>query len=196
MLRITPEIEEKRSKKVILWSGLYLLGSFISLQRISISGTDFTEFHPIDVLVYFSVAVSIPNCFFLWEWVKSLIITSRSIQPEGFGYRDGWAFWGWITPVFSWWVPKRLIDNTSLIFAIYTGRDRLISTTKWWAIFVSSSIIGILGFNIGSQQNAFGTIASIISTVLLALAFPLWKKVVEETSLAHQAALVKLSLTD
>lgn len=190
MLFHSAEFEAKRSKRVILWSGIYLAASWFNA-LFTTNPTDPEKIRTSDLLGLISTPFMIAASIIVWLWVRSLIITSRVIQPEGFGYRQGWAFWGWVAPVFSWWVPKRLIDNTYLIFSEFSNRAQNQSTKRWWTFFVLQSVIQTFGF-VGGSSSIYRGI-SIASAILLTLAYKPWIRVVEETSLAHQAALKKLA---
>lgn len=146
------------------------------------------------VLLYLiTIPVGIASLLFVSQWTKSLMETSRLIQPEGFGYRQGWSFWAWVTPVMSFWVPKRLVDNTYLIFRDYVGVEKTLNVSKWWGYFVASSIVGLIS-SPSEGAFAFNYFFALISTVLLTLAFPLWKEVVTEVTAAQVEALEKLEL--
>ena len=145
------------------------------------------------LLYLFILPVGITSLVYVSQWTKSLMETSRIIQPEGFGYRQGWSFWAWVTPVMSFWVPKRLVDNTYFIFRDYIGAEKTLNMSKWWGYFVANALVGLISFP-GEGNFSFNIFFSLISTILLTVAYPLWITVVKDVTAAQVEALEKLEL--
>jgi hypothetical protein len=145
------------------------------------------------LLYLFIIPVGIASLVYVSQWTKSLMETSRLIQPEGFGYRQGWSFWAWVTPIMSFWVPKRLVDNTYFIFRDYIGAERTLNTGKWWGYFVANALVGLIQ-SPGEGASSLNFFFSFISTIFLTLAYPLWNTVVTEVTAAQVEALEKLEL--
>lgn len=181
-----------RAKTLQMLSGLYLASGWLGLVGDFLTQDGSASF--IAILFYlFTIPVGIASLIFVSQWVKSLMETSRLIQPEGFGYRQGWAFWAWVTPVMSFWVPKRLVDNTYFIFRDYIGGEKTLNTSKWWGYFIANSLVGLISVR-SDGSFLFNAFFSIISNVFLTMAYPLWKAVITDVTAAQVEALEKLEL--
>jgi hypothetical protein len=181
-----------RAKTLQTLSTVFLLSNWLGLTADFLTQDGNSSFIAI-VFYIVAIPVGVTSLIYVSQWTKSLMETSRQIQPEGFGYRQGWSFWAWVTPVMSFWVPKRLVDNTYLIFRTYVGAERTLNTSKWWTYFVANALVGLIAFP-GEGAFAINFFFALISTLFLTAAYPLWKQVVTEVTAAQVEALEKLEL--
>ncbi len=193
---------DKRAHRLINFSLLYLLSTWIAAIVVFFDvnkgkiGEDLASTE-ITWVVLVQVALSpffIAIIVFGTLWLRGLILTSRSIQPEGFGYRQGWAFWGWVTPLAQWWIPKRLIDNTTAIFDEFVGNKVLRNTTRWWTLWVLSSVISLIAGPMEYFSQDLVNIFGVVSVAVMTLSFPLWRNVIEESTAAQREAITKLEV--
>jgi hypothetical protein len=183
----------KRGKTLILWSALYLGASWLSTMASFINpGAD--RFMITDLLTILILPSVICAFIFCFLWVRSLIITARYIQPVGIGYRQGWAFWSWLTPIASYWIPRRLITRPFECFAWFTGKSNSLQTNLWWGFFLGSQIVSYFSIRAALTPTGLYLVAvlDLVSTVLLTIAFPQWKKIVETVTAAQGAAVERI----
>ena len=101
-----------------------------------------TESRRIDGLVLAATVVASSVLWLRWFWAAYGVVVAL-------GRNRHWRFWavlGWLLPVFSWFVPKRLANDMWWV----TGRSplpRLLQT--WWAaniaLFFSGVLVEVLG---------------------------------------------------
>lgn len=191
---------DKNARRLVNFSLLYLLAtwvvaitSFFDVPRGKFGeAVNSTEITWVTMVQTAAFPIGIALLVFGTIWVKGLIVTSRFIQPEGFGYRQGWSFWGWVTPIAQLWIPKRLIDYTTAIFDEFVGVTAERKTRNWWTLWIlvfGCNFLGSLsGFISEDLTNLFGVLGAAVMT----LAFPLWRTVVENTTASQQEAIKKL----
>jgi hypothetical protein len=181
-----------RAKTLQTLSTVFLLSNWLGLAADFLTQDGNSSFVAI-IFYIVAIPVGVTSLIYVSQWTKSLMETSRQIQPEGFGYRQGWSFWAWVTPVMSFWVPKRLVDNTYFIFRTYVGAERTLNTSKWWTYFVANALVGLIAFP-GEGSFAINFFFALVSTLFLTAAYPLWNQVVTEVTAAQVEALEKLEL--
>ena len=181
----------KRSKTLILWSALYLGACWISTAA-SFLNPDAAEFKATDLLSLFLIPTTICALIYTFRWVRSLIVTARFIQPAGIGYRQGWAFWSWLTPFACFWIPRRLITRPFECFAWFTGRSNFLSTNMWWGNWIASLVISNFSFRAVFNAPEAVPGLDLLSTIFLTIAFPQWKKIVETVTSAQSDAMQKI----
>ena len=185
-------VDAKRSEKVILWSRIYLLG--VLFQFFALAVTDGTDGTAIPNAVFgITTVLAIFGLIFLWQWTDSLYITARAIQPEGFGYRKGWTFWGWVIPIANLWIPKRIIDNTYKIMTGSIGEPQSLKSRTWWALWIGASAISIFGFNGQAEITSMQRSAALISALLLTWAYSHWITIVKTVTKAQLDAVAKVN---
>ena len=191
MSNVYVEPNVKRSKALILWSALYLGALWIGVPA-SFINPGATNFMITDLLIVLSLPPMICAFIFCVLWVRSLVITARYIQPNGIGYRQGWAFWSWLTPIVSLWIPRRLITRPFDCFAWSIGSSNSLQTNLWWGFFVGSQVVGNISITAALTLPELVPVLDLISTILLTIAFPQWKKIVETVSAAQEAAVGRI----
>jgi hypothetical protein len=189
-MHVEPNI--KRGKTLILWSALYLGASWLSVIA-GLINPGMPVLMITDILTIFIIPAGICVLIFLSLWVRSLIITARYIQPAGIGYRQGWAFWSWFTPIACFWIPRRLITRPFDCFAWFTGRSNFLPTNLWWGLFVASQAVGYFSIRVSINFPEVANIFDIISAIILTIAFPQWKKIVEAVTAAQGAAVERIT---
>jgi hypothetical protein len=193
MMSTYVEPNVKRSKNVILWSALYLGASWLS-SIASFINMDANKFMITDLLTILIIPTLIGAFVFNFQWVRSLMITARHIHPTGIGYRQGWAFWSWVTPIAFFWIPRRLITRSFDCFASFIGRPNSLQTNVWWGFFLGSIVVGNFSVRAAFTMPELVAVLDLISTILLTIAFPQWRRVVE-TVTATQALAVEQSMS-
>ena len=182
---------EKRAKNVITWSGIYLVTSWLSVVGELLNPDSSTT--KISDLLYLPVVPALIIAFVItWRWLRSLMITAYSIDSTAIGYRQGWAFWGWITPIASWWIPRRLLDGSHAVFTSYAGLENTLRLGSWWGLFVASSIIDNLSFRASFSGNNSVVVLNIVSEILMTIAFPKWKVIVQTVSNSQHRAIARM----
>jgi hypothetical protein len=183
---------EKRGKSVITWSAIYLATSWLGIVSLLLNPN--SDALKISDLLVIPLFVAMPTAFILtWRWLRSLIISAKLIDPSAIGYRKGWAFWGWVTPIASWWIPRRLLDRSHGLFTTYSGVENTLRLGVWWGLFVAAGIIDYLSLRASLAGNADGVVVylDIVSAILLTIAFPKWKRVVQTVSDSQRKAISK-----
>jgi hypothetical protein len=183
-------MNEKRSKSVITWSAIYLATTWLSIIANILNPNP--DVFKVTDLLYILVAPAIIVAFVLsWRWLRSIVISAKLIDSTAIGYRQGWAFWGWVTPIASFWIPRRLVEGSQRVFSAYLGEEYTLRLNAWWALFVANSIIGNLTFR-AFMSGAEGLVyVDIVNAILLTIAFPKWKLIVETVSNSQQNAISK-----
>jgi hypothetical protein len=181
----------KRSKNLITWGGIYLASSWL----VVVSGfmnSDPDKFVIADLLIIVFIPVLIITFVVNFRWVRSLMITARQIQPEGIGYRQGWAFWSWVTPFAAFFIPRRLIMRSFDCFAGFTGRSNILATNLWWGFFIASGVMDNLSFRAGLSAPEAVPYFDLLSAIFLTIAFPQWKVIIETVTSAQTASVEQL----
>ena len=191
MLNMYVEPNIKRGKTLILWSALYLGASWLSVIA-GLINPGMPELMITDILTIFLIPAGLCALIFVSLWVRSLVITARYIQPAGIGYRQGWAFWSWVTPIASLWIPRRLIMRSFECFAWFTGRSNFLPTNLWWGLFVATQVADTFSFRASLSFPEVAIIFDFISAIILTIAFPQWKKIVETVTAAQGAAVERI----
>jgi len=180
-----------RSKTLMLWSALYLGACWLG----SIAGfinPDATSFMITDLLLFLVIPSALCAFIFSVLWVRSLILTAKYIQPNGIGYRQGWAFWSWLTPVAGLWIPRRLITRPFECFVWFIGGPNSLRTNLWWGFFLGSQVISYVSISAALAMPELVEVLDLISTIFLTIAFPQWKKIVETVNAAQAAAVERI----
>ena len=183
----------RRSNNLVLWSALYLGACWLS-SIASYINMDANRFMITDLLIVLIIPSMIGAFIFNFQWVRSLMITARHIYPAGIGYRQGWAFWSWLTPIALFWIPRRLITRSFDCFASFTGKPNSLQTNVWWGFFLGSTVIGNFSVQAAFTMPELVAGLDLISTILLTIAFPQWRKVVETVTAAQALALERIMI--
>ena len=182
---------ENRAKKVITWSAIYLVTSWLSVLA-EILNPNSDDLKITDLLYFFAVPAIITSIVFTWHWLRSVVISAQSIDPVGIGYRQGWAFWGWVTPLAAWWIPRRLVDRSQTVFTTYLGEVNSLQLGVWWGCWVASGIVDTQSLRASIAESEGAVYLSILSAILLTIAFPKWKLIVETVSKNQSNVLAKV----
>lgn len=191
MSYIYVEPNVKRSKNLIIWSGLYLASAWLIVVTGFIN-SDPNRFVITDLFAIVAFAVFLTTFIINFLWVRSLIITARQIQPAGIGYRQGWAFWSWVTPIASFWIPRRLITRPFECFAWFTGRSNILATNLWWGFFLASAIMDNFSFRAGISMPEIVPYFDLLSAIFLTVAYPQWKTIIETVTSAQAASVERM----
>jgi hypothetical protein len=180
----------KRSKNVITWSAIFLVTTWLSITA-DILNPDADIFKITDLL-YFPVVPALIAAFVLtWRWLRSIVISAKLIDSSAIGYRQGWAFWGWVTPFASFWIPRRLVEGSQRVFTTYLGEEYTLRLSAWWGLFIANSIIANLSFR-AYIAGAEGLVyVDIVNAIILTIAFPKWKLIVETVTNTQQNVISK-----
>jgi hypothetical protein len=188
-LYVEPNV--KRSKNLITWSGIYLATCWLIVVTGFIN-SDPNVFVITDLFVILAIPVFITTFIINFLWVRSLIISARQIQPAGIGYRQGWAFWSWVTPIASFWIPRRLITRPFECFAWFTGRSNILVTNMWWGFFVASLVMDNFSFRAGINFPEAVPFFDLLGAIFLTIAFPQWKTIIETVTSAQAASMERM----
>jgi hypothetical protein len=181
---------QKRGKSVITWSAIYLIASWLSITADLLNPNSDTL--KISDLLYLPIIPAIIVTFFLtWRWLRSVVISAKLIDSDAIGYRQGWAFWGWVTPIALFWIPRRLVERSQQVFTSYLGQEYTLKLTAWWGLFIANTIISNLSLR-AYLSGAEGLVyVDIVNAIILTIAFPKWKLIVETVSNTQQNVISK-----
>jgi hypothetical protein len=181
---------EKRGKSVITWSAIFLVTTWLSIMA-DILNPNADTFKITDLLYFPEVPALITTYILTWRWLRSVVISAKLIDSDAIGYRQGWAFWGWVTPIAFLWIPRRLVERSQQVFTSYLGQEYTLKLTAWWGLFVATIIIDNFSFR-ASFTGAEGLVyVDIVSAILFTIAFPKWKLIVETVSNTQQNVISK-----
>jgi hypothetical protein len=181
---------EKRGKSVITWSAIFLVTTWLSIMADILNPN--ADIFKITDLLYFPVVPALITTYILtWRWLRSVVISAKLIDPVEIGYRQGWAFWGWVTPIAFLWIPRRLVERSQKVFTSYLGEEYTLRLGGWWGLFVATIIIDNLSFR-AYIAGAEGLVyVDIVSAIILTIAFPKWKLIVETVTNTQQNVISK-----
>ena len=138
----------------------------------------------------FYLVMAVTAGLIAWRWLRTAYIAAARIQPGGIGYRQGWTFWGWLTPVVSLWFPKKIIEACFGIFLQFSKKQGGMDTGFWWGTWIGANIVSWVSFRLSAVgEEGVATVFDVISSVLLTLSLPGWLKVVEQLSKAHDECI-------
>ena len=117
---------------------------------------------------------------FVW-WFYAAYSNVRALRRPR--YERGWAIWGWVVPVMSFFRPKQLLNDLWMAGdarydATHTPTRISKLLTLWWLVWVLANVLAGAGFMLASPatpQDALGTLrtdaqASLATRSTLALA--------------------------
>lgn len=185
-------VDEKRSEKVILWSRIYLIAVLFQFIALALTTRSDSTTIP-NIFSGITSILTIVGLIFLWQWTDSLYITARAIQPEGFGYRKGWTFWGWVIPIANLWIPKRIIDNSYRVIATSLGDTAPLKSRTWWILWIGASITSLFGFNGQAEVTSLNRSATLATVLLLTWAYSHWITIVKTVTKAQLDAVAKVN---
>ena len=166
-------------------SSFYL--SFVPEKQITFLGLILGMFS----FVFYCVAISLA-LFFTWRWMRNIYIAAEKLQLGFIGYRQGWAFWGWLAPIVSLWIPRRILDSCYEIFTKSLKKETTLDTRFWWNTFIFSGIAGWISFRLSlSGEDPYSALFDLVCTILLTLSLPSWLKVVESLSDIYEESLAQ-----
>jgi hypothetical protein len=181
---------EKRGKSVITWSAIFLVTIWLGILG-EILNPNSETLKITDLLYLLYVPAVITTYILTWRWLRSIVISAKLIDSDEIGYRQGWAFWGWVTPIAFFWIPRRLVERSQRVFTSYLGEEYTLRLGGWWGLFIATTIIDNLSFR-ASLTGAEGLVyVNIISAILFTIAFPKWKLIVETVSNTQQNVISK-----
>ena len=181
---------EKRGKSVITWSAVYLIAAWLSITADLLNPDSNTLM--ISDLLYLPIFPALIGAFFLtWRWLRSLVLSAKVIDPVAIGYRHGWAFWGWFTPIVWFWIPRRLLDRSQGVFTSYSRVENSLRLGPWWGLFIASSLVDYISFRAFAAGAENLVYLDIVGAILLTIAYPKWKLIVETLSNSQQNAITK-----
>ena len=181
---------EKRGKSVITWSAIFLVTTWLSIMADILNPN--ADIFKITDLLYFPVVPALITTYILtWRWLRSVVISAKLIDSVAIGYRQGWAFWGWVTPIAFLWIPRRLVERSHKVFTSYLGEEYTLRLGGWWGLFIANLIISEVSFR-AYIAGAEGLVyVDIVSAILLTIAFPKWKLIVETVSNTQRNVISK-----
>ena len=181
---------EKRGKSVITCSAIFLVTTWLSIMADILNPN--ADIFKITDLLYFPVVPALITTYILtWRWLRSVVISAKLIDSVAIGYRQGWAFWGWVTPIALFWIPRRLVERSQQVFTSYLGQEYTLKLSAWWGLFIANLIISELSFR-AYIAGAEGLVyVDIVSAILLTIAFPKWKLIVETVSNTQRNVISK-----
>ena len=132
-------------------------------------------------------------------WLYRAQANARALAPQGVRRAQAWAWFGWITPIASWFVPKQIVDDAWRITAPPEARpssaSRVRSTGLWWGLWVA------FGFLSGATGRFWFSVSANDPTGCLCRPYtghrgisPGWDLVVAVLAVAAYATWVPIAL--
>ena len=127
--------------------------------------------------------------FSVWSYIattrflKFAYDRETQVNPNAVRLKSIWIYLGWITPIVSFWFPKRIVDDLVDAKSKRAGEANPIgkNSMTWWTTWVSHDLINALGF----AGVALGTTTRIEPTYQLAAAamltasYLVWTKILK-----------------
>jgi amino acid permease len=172
------------SERLRIFSLLYL----ISVWLFAFAGLLNTSniFRLTDILYLPYLLMIIPVFVITWQWTRNLYSYAENLHGKYLGIKKGWSFWGWITPIACFWIPKKLINKSQEVLIEKANLKVKLTTESWWNIYlitlILDSISARFSFAPTSQTNTnLLVLFDIASAITLSIAYPKWMKVIDET---------------
>ncbi len=144
---------------------------------------------PEDITTLYDNLTILIFIFSIWSYIatnrllKFAYDRETKVNPTAVRLKSVWIYLGWITPVVSFWFPKRIVDDLVEAKSKRTGEANPIgkNSMTWWTTWVSHDLINALGF----AGVALGTTTRIEPTYQLAAAamltasYLVWTKILK-----------------
>ena len=144
---------------------------------------------PEDITTLYDNLTILIFIFSIWSYIatnrllKFAYDRETQVNPSAVRLKSVWVYLGWITPVVSFWFPKRIVDDLVEAKSKRTGEANPIgkNSMTWWTTWVSHDLINALGF----ASVALGTTTRIEPTYQLAAAamltasYLVWTKILK-----------------
>lgn len=144
---------------------------------------------PEDITTLYDNLTILIFIFSIWSYIatnrllKFAYDRETQVNPSAVRLKSVWIYLGWITPIVSFWFPKRIVDDLVEAKSKRTGEANPIgkNSMTWWTTWVSHDLINALGF----AGVALGTTTRIEPTYQLAAAamltasYLVWTKILK-----------------
>ena len=144
---------------------------------------------PEDITTLYDNLTILIFIFSIWSYIatnrllKFAYDRETKVNPTAVRLKSVWIYLGWITPVVSFWFPKRIVDDLVEAKSMRTGEANPVgkNSMTWWTTWVSHDLINALGF----AGVALGTTTRIEPTYQLAAAamltasYLVWTKILK-----------------
>lgn len=130
------------------------------------------EFSSVGFRISLVVSVATGVVFLVWFW--RLRFNAGLLAPSLQRQAQGWAFWGWIVPVVSFWFPLQIArDAVRSAPAQPQSRRALTLVGWWWGLWLASTVriyVGGLGGQVTMESIRTTTVISMIGVVVAIVA--------------------------
>lgn len=129
------------------------------------------------------VAFSIYALVIASQWMGWVYRAAVEARPGEVTVSKNWAFWGWVTPIASLWMPKKFIDQCQKAFNGAVPEFKVSDTGKWWGFFIASSLLDYVSFKAsGSSGPNTLLLIDFVSALCLTMAYQPWVNLVANIS--------------
>jgi Domain of unknown function (DUF4328) len=149
---------------------------------------------PGEVVTAFHV-MGVPTVgIFVAAWIVTSLWLSRArtnaevLNPRCNHKRSaGWAWFGWLVPVVSFWFPYQYVRDVRLA-TVAEERKPSTLVAWWWAMWLASQYIGLIGGWVVMRavpvEDQFSLIAPIegVTAVLSAAALVFWLRIIRQVT--------------
>ena len=78
-------------------------------------------------------------------WLYRAQANARALAPQGVRRAQAWAWFGWVTPIAGWFVPKQIVDDAWRVTAPPAAgpgsASRVRATGLWWGLWVAFNVL-------------------------------------------------------
>lgn len=121
-------------------------------------------------------------------WLRRLHrnTTAFGVQQH---YGIGWTWGGWIVPIGSLWIPKRLTDELTVSIDPQKHSAPLALANWWWGLFIASNLLGQVFLRSDVEFAPLSLVADILAVALGCVAIVLVTRITERHVLRREAQL-------
>ena len=127
--------------------------------------------------------------FSIWSYIatnrllKFAYDRETQVNPTSVRLKSIWIYLGWITPVVSFWFPKRIVDDLVEAKSKRTGEANPIgkNSMTWWTTWVSHDLINAIGFAgvaLGATTRIEPTY-QLAAAAMLTASYLVWTKILK-----------------
>lgn len=160
--------------------------SFRSYQDQLDAGTDpkqiVTVYSSIKIMIFIS---SLGAWIYTSAWLKAAVTDANAAQPGSVRLQRGWALWGWVVPIVSYWFPRMIIKDLLKTKPVEQV-DKSINLNTWWLTWLMYALIQssaeatqIINDYLGNKPvNPIHPEMEIAGACLLTASYFVWQKIV------------------
>ena len=144
---------------------------------------------PEDITTLYDNLTILIFIFSIWSYIatnrllKFAYDRETQVNPTSVRLKSVWIYLGWITPVVSFWFPKRIVDDLVEAKSKRTGEANPIgkNSMTWWTTWVSHDLINAIGFAgvaLGATTRIEPTY-QLAAAAMLTASYLVWTKILK-----------------